>query len=466
MPVDVGEETAVRTWLESDRFVPARVVRPIQRFGRIEAAGGLVMVAAGAVALLWANSPWHRGYDALWSASVDLTVGPVTVLHSTARGLVNDVAMTLFFFVVTAGVKREVLAGELGDRRRASLPVLAALGGMVVPAVLYLGITGSGRAAGGWGIPTATDIALAVGVLSLLGRRVPLGTKAFLLTLAVVDDVGGIVLIAVVYSGTLSLPWLAASLAALGCAALLRRWHVRAVPVYAVVATLCWLALSRSGVEPTMTGVAFALLTPLRAHLDPSHTPRRAAPLLAAVAVDPEATDRSARALGELSRLARASSSPLERVLLRVTPWVSYAVVPAFALANVGLPVRGMQLDAVGREVAVGVVLAFVVGKPLGILLTCWAACRLRMGALPRDSTWTTLTGAAICAGIGCTVSLFIARLSLVAPAEQDAARLGVLVASLASAVGCLIFVLLTSRSPRRDGGRPIPTSTRIGSTP
>jgi NhaA family Na+:H+ antiporter len=235
--------------------------------------------------------------------------------------------------------------------------------------------------------------------------------------------------------------------------------------VYAVLAVLCWLALSRSGVEPTMTGVAFALLTPLRPHLDPSFTAHRAAPLLTAVAVAPEAADRSAQALRDLGRLARESSSPLERVILRVTPWVSYGVVPAFALANAGLPLRGLHLDSVGREVALGVVLAFVIGKPLGILLASWAACRLRVGALPLDSTWISLTGAAICAGIGFTVSLFITHLSLAAPADQDAARLGVLVASVASAAGGLLFLSLTSRTPRRSGARLSCTSTRIGST-
>jgi NhaA family Na+:H+ antiporter len=446
------------TWLESDRFLPVRVVRPLQRFAEIEAAGGIVMVAAAVVALGWANSAWHVGYDALWTAPVTVTAGPLRLLDTTLRGLVNDVAMTLFFFVVTASIKRELLAGHLADRRRAALPILAALGGMVVPALLYLWINGGDRASHGWGIPTATDIAFAVGVLSLLGSRVPGGTKVFLLTLAVVDDLGGIVLIAVVYSGRISLPWLLASLAALGLAAVLRRWHVRAVPVYAVVGTLCWLALSRSGVEPTMAGVAFALLTPMRAHLDPSLAPRRAAPLLAAMTAPGE---RAARALRDVRRLARESSSPLELVLDRVTPWVSYAVVPAFALANAGLRVRGLHPDVVGHRVAWGIVLAFVVGKPLGILLTCWAACRLRLGALPRDSTWTTLTGAAICAGIGFTVSLFITRLSLATSADQDAARLGVLVASLAAAVAGLLFVAVTGRPGSPHSPR---TSTRIGS--
>jgi NhaA family Na+:H+ antiporter len=479
VPVDVGREgvvtsedsrgpasrPAASTWLDSDRFLPARLVRPILRFGQVEAAGGIVMVGAAVLALCWANSPWHAAYESLWSTPLGVTAGPVAVLRTTARGLVNDVAMTLFFFVVTATIKRELLAGQLADRRRAALPVLAALGGMVVPALLYLGIAGGDRASAGWGIPTATDIAFAVGVLSLLGARVPLGTRVFLLTLAVADDVGGIVLIAVVYSGVVSLPWLAAALATLGGTALARRWEVRALPVYAVLAVLCWLALSRSGVEPTMTGVAFALLTPLRPHLDPSLTAHRAAPLLTAVAVAPEAADRSAQALRDLGRLARESSSPLERVILRVTPWVSYGVVPAFALANAGLPLRGLHLDSVGREVALGVVLAFVIGKPLGILLASWAACRLRVGALPLDSTWISLTGAAICAGIGFTVSLFITHLSLAAPADQDAARLGVLVASVASAAGGLLFLSLTSRTPRRSGARLSCTSTRIGST-
>ncbi|MGZ4508341.1 MAG: Na+/H+ antiporter NhaA [Blastococcus sp.] len=448
------------TWLESDRFLPARVVRPLQRFAQVEAAGGIVMVATAGVALGWANSAWHGSYDALWSAPVTVTAGPLRLLDTTARGLVNDVAMTLFFFVVTASIKRELLAGHLTDRRRAALPVLAALGGMAAPALLYFWVTGGDRATQGWGIPTATDIAFAVGVLSLLGSRVPAGTKVFLLTLAVVDDLGGIVLIAVVYSGRISLPWLLAALVPLALTVVLRRWHVRAVPVYAVVATLCWLALSRSGVEPTMAGVAFALLTPMRSHLDPALVPSRAGPLLESVtAGGPDSADRAAQALRDVSRLARESSSPLERVLDRVTPWVSYAVVPAFALANAGLRVRGMHLDAVGSRVAAGVVVAFVVGKPLGILLTCWAACRLRVGALPRDSTWTTLTGAAVCAGIGFTVSLYITRLSLASITDQDAARLGVLVASVAAAVAGLLFLAVTTR--RR---RPLsPTSTRIG---
>jgi NhaA family Na+:H+ antiporter len=278
----------------------------------------------------------------------------------------------------------------------------------------------------------------------------------------VVDDLGGIVLIAVVYAGAISVPWLAASLATLALAVVLRRWDVRAVPVYAVLATMCWLELSRSGVEPTMAGVAFALLTPMRPHLDPSRAPGRATPLLATVGTaGASAAGRSQQALRDLTRLARESSSPLERVLDRVTPWVSYAVVPAFALANAGLRLRGMHLDPVGTRVVAGVVLAFVVGKPVGILFTCWAACRLRVGALPRDSGWTDLTGAALCAGIGFTVSLFITRLSLATMADQDAARLGVLIASVTAAVAGLLFVAVTAR---RRSRRPPCTSTRIGS--
>ena len=479
MPVDVVKEDrvvegrsrpavvarqAAATWLESERFVPARLVRPLQRFGQVEAAGGIVMVAAAAVALGWANSQWHAAYEALWSARVGLRAGPVVLLATDARGLVNDVAMTLFFFVVTASIKRELLAGHLADRRRAALPVIAALGGMIGPALIYLVVNGGDRASHGWGIPTATDIAFAVGVLSLLGSRVPAGTKVFLLTLAVADDLGGILLIALVYSGSVSVPWLAAALAAVGIAALLRRWHVRAVPVYAVVATACWLALARSGVEPTMAGVAFALLTPMRPHLDPGAAPGRAAPLLAMLSGDAPDGDRSAEALRRLTRLARESSSPLDRVLERVTPWVSYAIVPAFALANAGLRVQNLSFDHVGGRVVVGVAVAFVLGKPVGILLISWAACRLRLAALPRDSTWTSLAGAAICAGIGFTVSLFITRLSLTGAADQDAARLGVLVASVGAAVLGLLFVSLTSRTGRRDGVPPPRTSPRIGS--
>jgi NhaA family Na+:H+ antiporter len=214
-----------------------------------------------------------------------------------------------------------------------------------------------------------------------------------------------------------------------------------------------------------MAGVAFALLTPMRSHLDPAAAPGRAAPLLAMLSGDgPDAGDRSAEALRRLTRLARESSSPLDRVLERVTPWVSYAIVPAFALANAGLRMQNLRFDHVGGRVAVGVTVAFLLGKPLGILLISAAACRLRLAALPRDSTWTSLTGAAICAGVGFTVSLFITRLSLTSAADQDAARLGVLVASVGAAVLGLVFVSLTSRTGRRDGALPPRTSPRIGS--
>jgi NhaA family Na+:H+ antiporter len=363
----------------------------------------------------------------------ETTIGPAALhLHLDLATWAADGLLAIFFFVAGLELKREFVAGDLRDPRRAALPVVAALGGVVVPALTFTVITVFADQGGteGWAIPTATDIAFALAVLAVLGSFLPAGLRTFLLTLAVVDDLGGIVLIAVVYSGTVSLPWLAASLTALAFAALLRRRGVHAVPVYVALAALCWLALSRSGVEPTMTGVAFALLTPARPG------PRRSP--------------------------AAEPASPLDRVIVQLTPWVSYLIVPAFALANAGLRMRGLHLDAVGSRVAIGVVVAFVVGKPVGILLTCWAACRLRVGALPRDSTWTTLAGAAICAGIGFTVALFITRLSLTAPADQDAARLGILVASVLSAVAGLLFVALTSR---RGSARPPCTSTRIGSS-
>jgi NhaA family Na+:H+ antiporter len=251
------------TWSESERYVPRNVVQPVQRLLKNEAAGGAVMLLAAAVALLWANSPWSQSYTDLWATPLRVELGDLIHLdHLSLQTWVNDALMAVFFLLVGVEIKREVVHGDLQDLRSVALPIIAALGGMVVPAAIFFAFNAGGSGSEGWGIPMATDIAFAVGVVTLLGKRVPLPAKVFLLTLAVADDIGAIVVIAVFYTGALAWGWFAAAFAGLGVIFLMRRGDVQSLAPYLGVGAFIWLALLESGVHATLVGVALGLLTP------------------------------------------------------------------------------------------------------------------------------------------------------------------------------------------------------------
>ncbi|MEA2704753.1 MAG: Na+:H+ antiporter, NhaA family, partial [Actinomycetota bacterium] len=317
----------------------------LRDFLRTETAGGLVLVVAAVVALVWANSPWAAGYERLWHTQIDLAIGTVG-FSGDLRHLVNDGLMALFFFVVGLEIKRELVTGELRHWRTAALPAIAALGGMVVPALLYLGevaLATGGTGQRGWGIPMATDIAFAVGVVALLGRRVPKSLELFLLTLAIVDDIGAILVIAVVYSDGISFTPLLAAALLVGAMALLRFRGVRWLPVYVLLGIGVWLACYESGVHATIAGALLGLLAPAR----------------------PVAP-------------AKSDVSVAERLEHRLHPVTSFVVVPLFALANAGVVLKADALDAPGATgVALGVVLGLVVGTLLGVSLSAWLAVRL-----------------------------------------------------------------------------------------
>jgi NhaA family Na+:H+ antiporter len=336
---------------------------------------------------------------------------------------VNDGLMTLFFLVVGLEVKREFLIGELRRWRAAALPVVAALGGMAVPAVLYAAINAGGPGASGWGIPMATDIAFALGVLLLAARHAPAGLKPFILTLAIVDDIGAIVVIAVFYSDGVSVAWLAAAIAWVAVAAAIRP-SVSHVAVYLALGALCWLALHEAHVHPTLAGVAFGLLAPA--------TPRRATGM---IDIDELEREASARSAARVSSQARASVSVVEWLEHLLHPWSAYLVVPLFALANAGIHVPAGRLDeAFTDPVTWGVMLGLVLGKPIGIATATLLAVKLGIGRLPADVSARYVIGAASLAGIGFTVSLFVAELAFGASETGTDARLGVLVASLLAA--------------------------------
>jgi len=422
------------------RSTPARSLPSVvARFVRTEASGGIALVVAAAVALVWANSPWQESYESLWHSQVAIGLGVFRV-EEDLRHFVNDGLMTLFFFVVGLEVKREVVHGELADRRVAALPVFAAVGGMVLPALLFILVAGGGASGHGWGIPMATDIAFALGVLALLGSRAPSSLKLFLLTLAIIDDVGAIVVIALVYSGTLDMAALGAAGIGLAAAVLLRRLRVDWPPIYVALAVVTWYATYQSGVHATIAGVALALTTPMH-RLAPAETARRWAQDLS--------DEPSASEVHQMTIIARESVSPAEHLEELLHPATSFVVLPVFALANAGVEVRSGMLAGSGTtRVAVAVAVGLAVGKLLGILAGAWLGIHLRLAALPTDTRWPHLAGAAALGGIGFTVSLFITGLAFERADLADAAKLAVLVASVtASVIGAGILLAAHRRA-------------------
>jgi Na+:H+ antiporter, NhaA family len=440
LPADDDDLLSRHTWSESGRFVPRTFVRPLQRFMDTEVAGGVVLLAAAVVAIVWANSPWADQYDQLWSTRLGIELGDLLHLdHLDLRAWVNDALMTVFFLVVGLEIKRELVHGDLRDPGAATLPAFAALGGMVVPAAIYWSFNAGEPTSGGWGIPMATDIAFAVGVLSLLGRRVPSGAKVFLLTLAIADDVGAILVIAVFYTSDLSLGWLAVAGAALVVAQLMKRIDIRSMAAYLTVGGFAWLALLESGVHATLAGVALGLMTPAWSFYDPRRLGNRARPLIDRLEqtyldnkLSTTQMEHNEMAMQDLQRLVIESQSPLQRLESKLTRWTAFVIVPVFALANAGVRLDGGALSgAVSDPVVLGVTLGLIVGKTVGITLATMLAVRLGIGRLPTGTTWRHIVGLGIVAGIGFTVALFVTGLAFDDGAAIDSAKIGILSASL-----------------------------------
>jgi NhaA family Na+:H+ antiporter len=389
--------------------VVGRYITPVgEEFASVEALSGIVLLLTAAVALVWANSPWSASYTSFWGYDLTVGFGPLSITESMG-GWVNDAFMVLFFFVVGLEIKRELVAGELRDPARARLPVAAALGGMVVPALIFFAWNPTGPSSRGWGIPMATDIAFALGVLAVLGPRVPRGLKLFLLTLAIVDDIGAIVVIAIFYSEGIAVPWLAGALAAVAVIFLLRRLGPDHPLVYMAPGFLVWLCILESGVHATIAGVVLGLLTPISS--------RRGRPVL-------------------------------DQIEHRLHPWTSFGIVPLFALANAGVALSAGTLDAAASSsITWGVVTGLVLGKIVGVVGVTTVGSRLRIGRLPEGVGFRQVLGLGALTGIGFTVSLFIAELSF-GGASLSEAKIGILGASiLAAAIGTATLVL---GSPRR----------------
>jgi len=434
----------------------SRVIRPFQEFARIGSLGGIVLLATTVLALLWSNSPWGESYFHLWET--------VIVAGSAARPLslslhhwINDALMVVFFLLVGLEIKREILVGELGSPRQAALPIVAAIGGMVVPALLYVSVNANGDGLAGWGVPMATDIAFALGILALLGPRVPLGLKVFLAALAIVDDLGAVLVIALFY--TQSIAWGAVAGAAV-CVALLVMLNVRgvcALTPYLAIGVCLWYFFLQSGIHSTIAGVLLAMTIPISTRLNAEEFSHKAREILdefdrAETGDLLVITSRGQQeALHGLDVAVSAVNAPVLKLEHALHNVVSFGIMPLFALSNAGVRLTGVG-EAVSSPVALGIVLGLVVGKSLGITAFSALAVRLGIATLPTGVTWRMVHGAAWLGGIGFTMSLFIAGLAFSDQASLDAAKIGVLAASI---VAGLTGFLLLRRCPLPAEGDP-----------
>ncbi|HVM08588.1 MAG TPA: Na+/H+ antiporter NhaA [Acidimicrobiales bacterium] len=397
-----------------------RRITPLVEFLQTEAGGGALLFVATVIALVWANSGFSETYHHLWETHVQ--IGPESwKLDLDLHTWVNDALMAVFFFLIGLEIKRELVVGELRDPRAALLPAVAAVGGMALPALIYLALSGGGEATRGWGVPMATDIAFAVGVLALLGTRAPVGLKLFLLTLAIVDDLGAILVIALFYSTNVGVLWLLGVAGLLAVVVFIRRIGAASPLAYVPVGALAWYATYRAGIHPTIAGVALGLLTP-------------------AVPVK--------------------GRSVLEELEHRLHPWSSYVIVPIFALANAGVDVGNNLGDTLTSRVTLAVAIGLIVGKTLGITLATFGALATKATRLPSGVDRAHVLGAGALGGIGFTVALFIASLAFDDPALETQAKIGILLGSISSGIiGATIIVL----SHKRAGARATASASASG---
>jgi NhaA family Na+:H+ antiporter len=437
--------------LPARRFRARRVLEAAQAFVQVEASSGIVLLAAALVALAWANSQWDDEYFRFWQTDLSIDLHFVHISEDLQH-LVNDGLMTVFFFVVGLEIKRELSHGELSDARRAMLPAAAALGGMAAPALIYLAFNLEGEGSAGWGVPMATDIAFALGVLSLVSRSVPFSVKIFLLALAIADDIGAIIVIALFYTADFDPVAFGVAVAILAGIVAMNRQGMRNVDVYVAAGILLWLAVFESGIHATLAGVALGLLTPARSLYDPSAFAVAVDELNARyrAALESGSLDQQQGILSQIEELSQGTEAPLDRLERKLHPWVSYVIIPLFALANAGVVLSGDgAANALESPVTHGVVLGLVLGKPAGIVLATWLAVRLGMGRLPNGATWRHIVGVGLLGGIGFTVSLLITGLAFEDPALVDEAKLGVLFASVVSGVAGFAYLrLIRSPSP------------------
>jgi NhaA family Na+:H+ antiporter len=445
-------------FLRPQRRLIDRLASPLAEFMRIEAAGGILLLAATVIALVWANSPWSQTYHDLWHTHLRFELGPL-LLDETLAHWVNDGLMVIFFFVVGLEIKRELLVGELNSPRKAALPIAAAVGGMAAPAIIFVLVNLGTDAVSGWAIPSATDIAFALGVMALLGKRVPVQLKVFLMAVAIVDDIGAVLIIAIFYTHDLSIT-------ALGIAGIIfvllvvaSALHVRWPALYIILGLALWLAVLQSGVHATIAGVLLAATIPTRVRIqgaDFVSFARRAVDEFEQAggnANDIMSNPQRQHWVHGLERGIGHVHTPLLRMEHALHPWVSFLIMPVFALANAGVELSGDLTAIAMSRVSLGIALGLVLGKQIGIVSCAWLATKTGLAPMPEGITWKQIYATSWLAGIGFTMSLFIAYLGFGEGELLVMSKMGVLGGSLiCGVVGFLLLRAATSSPPRPIG--------------
>ncbi|MFW2388126.1 MAG: Na+/H+ antiporter NhaA [Polyangiales bacterium] len=417
--------------------------RPLAAFTHIESASGIFLLICTAVALVAANSPYAEAYEHFWHQELRFVLGDFELSHSLAHWI-NDGLMAVFFFVIGLEIKRELIIGELSDPKKVALPVAAALGGVIVPVIIYLAFQYGEPGQHGWAVPMATDIAFVVGCLSLLGSRIPKGLAILMLSLAIVDDLMAVLVIAIFYTESISGTWLAGALVGIAAIVMMSRLGVRSIGVYFIAGIWVWLCTLESGVHPTIAGVLVGLLTPAHPWLGGKSFLGFLRHVNDTLRKEETSIERARELVADLSFASREAVSPLYRLETALHPWVAFGIMPLFALANAGVRI---ELSGIGEPVAIAVAAGLLVGKPVGIFGASWLTVKLGWATRPEGVSWPILGGAAFLGGIGFTMALFIASLGL-SGGLLVSAKIGIMLGSFVSAViGMLVLSMVTKKS-------------------
>jgi NhaA family Na+:H+ antiporter len=425
-----------------------KLTNPIQEFLHQEASGGILLIIATVIALAWANSPFAESYHHLWHTYVKIDMGGVGLNYSLHHWI-NDGLMVIFFFVVGLEIKRELLVGELSSAKKAALPIAAALGGMIFPALIYTIFNLGGEGASGWGIPMATDIAFVVGILALLGKRVPLALKIFILALAIVDDLGAVLVIAIFYTSNISLTSLMIAGGLIVLLIAMNRLGVRNLLIYTLIGVALWLAFLKSGVHATVAGVLLAFTIPVSSRINTKKFKNETENLLKDFdnagehGEDVLTNSERMTIIDQIENNCEKILTPLQRFEHGLHPWVSFFIMPVFALANAGVTIGSGLSSALTHPVSIGIILGLFLGKQIGIFSFSYLAVKLKLASEPEGVSWKKIYAASLLAGIGFTMSLFIANLAFNSPELLNISKVGILTGSLLS--GIVGFIILRS---------------------
>ena len=424
------------------------LLKPINEFLHQEASGGILLIICTVIALAWANSPWFDSYHHLWHTYLSLNLGNLISLDYSLHHWINDGLMAIFFFTVGLEIKRELLVGELSSMQKASLPIAGAIGGMVAPALFYTIFNAGGEGVNGWGIPMATDIAFVVGIMALLGPRIPLTLKIFVLALAIADDIGAVLVIAIFYTAEVSITALIIAGIVLIILAVLNKLGTKSLIPYTMLGIILWLAFLKSGVHATIAGVLLAFTIPASSRYNTEKFSLKIKELISKFDSAGEHRDNVLSNQNRQTDVMAIEKScekvltPLQRFEHGLHPWVAFLIIPVFALANAGVTLADMDiLAALFSPVSLGIIVGLFIGKQLGIFAFSFIAVKMKFATLPEGVNWKNLYGAGILAGIGFTMSLFIAGLAFSDPALIDLSKIGVLSGSLLSGVVGFVFL-------------------------